>query len=140
MNLNRSAQIAYFLLRVVAGLMFFHHGAMKMLGWFGGMPDAPGTTPPLLSLIGIGGTIELVGGVALMLGLFTRPVAFLCSGQMAVAYWMFHAKDGAWPIVNHGELAVLYCFIFLYMAAQGGGESSLDAWIRRRRGPVRSAG
>ena len=132
MNMNRAAQFAYFLLRVVSGLMFFQHGAMKMLGWFGGMPDAP-SPPPFLSLIWVGGTIELVGGLALLLGLCTRCVAFVCSGQMAVAYWMFHAKDGAWPIVNHGELAVLYCFIFLYMAAQGGGDYSLDALFRRRR-------
>jgi putative oxidoreductase len=133
MTWNRATQIAYFLLRAVSGLMFFHHGAQKMLGWFGGMPDDPGTIPTLFSLIGIGGTIELLGGLAIMIGVFTRPVAFVCSGQMAVAYWMFHAKDGLWPIVNHGELAVLYCFLFLFVSAFGGGDFSLDALIRRQR-------
>lgn len=133
MNTTRAAQIAYVLLRLVVGLLFFHHGAMKMLGWFGGMPDGP-SPPPFPGMIWIGGVLELVGGVAIMLGLLTRPVAFILSGMMAVAYWKFHAPGGTWPIVNHGELAVLYCFIFLYMAGHGGGDFSLDALIRRRRG------
>jgi putative oxidoreductase len=132
MNKDLAIRVTYFLLRVVTGLLFFQAGAMKLLGWFGGMPG--GVNPPLMSEIGIGGVLELFGGIAIMLGLLTRPVAFILSGEMAVAYWQFHAPNGAWPIQNHGELAVLLCFIFLYMAARGGGDWSLDALIRRRRG------
>jgi len=132
MNMKLAVKVTYFLLRVVTGLLFFQAGSAKLLGWFGGMPG--GATPPLMSQIGIGGLLELVGGIAIMLGLLTRPVAFILSGEMAVAYWQFHAPNGTWPIQNHGEPAVLFCFIFLYMAAQGGGEWSLDALIRGRRG------
>lgn len=140
MNMKRAVQITYFLLRVVTGLLFFQAGSMKILGWFGGMPGGqPGATAPLMSQIGIGGVLELVGGLLIMLGLLTRPVAFILSGEMAVAYWQFHAPNGAWPILNHGEPAVLFCFIFLYMAAQGGGEWSLDALLRRRRGGALNA-
>ncbi len=138
MNRNRAVQITYFLLRVVAGLLFFQAGSMKLLGWFGGMPG--GSTPPLMSQIGIGGVLEFFGGLAIMLGLLTRPVAFILSGEMAVAYWQFHAPHGAWPIQNHGEPAGLFCFIFLYMAAQGGGDWSFDALIRRKRGGATSKG
>lgn len=133
MNRERAVEISYFLLRVVAGLLFFQAGAMKMLGWFGGMPGANGAAPPLLSQIGIGGAMELVGGAMVLVGLFTGPVAFLLSGEMAVAYWQFHAPHGVWPVVNHGEPAVLLCFIFLYIAARGGGAWSLDALLRRPR-------
>lgn len=140
MNMNRTTQITYFLLRVVAGLLFYQVGSMKLLGWFGGMPGHPGSTAPLMSQIGIGGLLEFVGGLMIMLGLLTRPVAFILSGEMAVAYWQFHAPNGAWPILNHGEPAVLFCFIFLYMAGRGGGDWSLDALIRRTRGGVASAG
>ena len=133
MNMERATQIAYFLLRVVSGLLFFQAGAVKILGWFGGMP--PGSPPiVMMSQIWIGGMLELVGGILIMLGLFTRPTAFILSGEMAVAYWQFHAPGGTWPVQNHGEPAVLLCFIFLYMAARGGGEYSLDALLRRRRG------
>jgi putative oxidoreductase len=134
MTMNRAAEIAYFLLRVVAGVMFFQAGSMFVLGWFGGIP---GGAPPVMSQIGIGKLLEFFGGAAIALGLFTRPVAFLLSGEMAVAYWQFHAPGGVWPIVNHGEPAVLFCFIYLYMSARGGGDWSLDAWIRRRRGGAR---
>ncbi|MBI3871516.1 MAG: DoxX family protein [candidate division Zixibacteria bacterium] len=138
MNLNRAKQITYFLLRVVSGLLFFQAGSVILLGWFGGMPA--GVTAPLMSQIGIGGALEFFGGIAIMLGLFTRPVAFILSGEMAVAYWQFHAPKGAWPVLNHGEPAVLLCFIFLFIAAQGGGEWSLDGLIRRKRGGAASAG
>jgi len=134
MSTDRAKQVTYFLLRVVAGLLFYQVGSMKLLGWFGGMPGQPGSTAPLMSQIGIGGALEFFGGIAIMLGVFTRPVAFILSGEMAVAYWQFHAPNGAWPILNHGEPAVLFCFIFLYMAAHGGGDWSLDALIRRKRG------
>ena len=133
MNMNRAPQVTYFLLRVVAGLLFFQIGSMKFLGWFGGMPGHPGSGAPLLTQIGIGGILEFFGGLAIMFGLLTRPVAFILSGEMAVAYWQFHAPNGAWPVLNHGEPAVLFCFIFLFMAAQGGGDWSLDALIRRKR-------
>lgn len=135
MNMNRAAQIAYFLLRVVAGLLFLQAGGMKLFGWFGGMPPN-GETAQLMSQVGIGGVLEFFGGLLIMLGLFTRPVAFIVSGEMAVAYWQFHAPGGTWPIQNHGEPAVLLCFIFLFMAAQGGGDWSLDALFWRRRGEV----
>ncbi|MBI4082131.1 MAG: DoxX family protein [Candidatus Lambdaproteobacteria bacterium] len=134
MTTGRAAQVAYVLLRVVAGLLFFQAGSMKLLGWFGGFMGQPGATAPLLSQMGIGGALEFFGGLAIMLGLLTRPVAFVLSGEMAVAYWQFHAPQGAWPIENQGVPAVLFCFIFLYMAAQGGGDWSLGALLRRRRG------
>ena len=133
MNRERAIEISYFLLRVAAGLIFFQAGCLIVLGWFGGMPGAAGSTAPLMSQTGIGGLLELVGGIAIMLGLFTRPIAFILSGEMAVAYWQFHAPNGLWPIVNHGEPAVLFCFLFLYMAARGAGEWSLDALLRRER-------
>src|SRR4051794_640761 len=127
---GRAEQATYFLLRVVAGWLFLQSGSVILFGWFGGMPG--GASPPLMSQIGIGGVLELVGGLAILLGLFTRPVAFVLSGEMAVAYWQFHAPHGAWPVLNHGESSVLFCFIFLYMAAQGSGDWSLDALIKRK--------
>jgi len=133
MNRERAMRVSYFLLRVVTGLMFFQVGALKLFGWFGGMPGANGSTVSLASQVGIGALLEVVGGIAIALGLFTRPVAFILSGEMAVAYWQFHAPDGFWPIVNHGEQAVLYCFLFLYMAARGGRDWSLDALLRKRK-------
>lgn len=131
MNRDRLVQAAYFLLRVVAGLLFLQAGGMKLFGWFGGMPS--GHTLVLMSQMGIGAILEFVGGSAILLGLLTRPVAFILSGEMAVAYWQFHAPHGAWPVQNHGEPAVLLCFIFLFVAAQGGGDWSLDALLRRKR-------
>ncbi len=104
------------------------------------MPGQPGATVPLMSEMGLGGVLEVVGGIAIMLGLFTRPVAFVLSGEMAVAYWQFHAPHGTWPPQNQGVPAVLFCFIYLYMAAQGGGDWSLDALLRRRRGSAATAG
>ena len=92
--------------------MFVQAGGLKLFGWFGGMPGANGAPPPVLSQVWIGGVLEVVGGAPIVLGLFTRPVAFILSGEMAVAYWQFHAPHGTWPIQNHGEGAVLYCFIF----------------------------
>ena len=137
MNRNRAVQITYCLLRVVAGLLFFQAGGMKLFAWFGGIPPEMGGQPPLMSQIGIGGALEFFGGLAIMLGLFTRPVAFILSGEMAVAYFQFHQPSGFWPIQNHGEPAVLFCFIFLYIAAHGGGDWSLDALLRRFRRDVK---
>jgi len=129
--MNRAVQITYFLLRVVAGFLFIQAGGLILFGWFGGMPG--GMKPPLMSQTGIGGILEFFGGILILLGLFTRPVAFILSGMMAVAYWQFHFPNGHWPVQNQGMPAVLFCFIFLYMAAKGGGSWSLDAMIRRRR-------
>jgi putative oxidoreductase len=135
MNLRRLEEVAYLLLRLVSGLLFLHAGGMKLFGWFGGMPD--GMELKLLSQTGIGAILEVFGGLLIMIGLFTRPVAFILSGEMAVAYWQFHAPNGTWPIQNGGQPAVLFCFIFLYMAARGGGELSVDGWLRRRpRAPM----
>jgi putative oxidoreductase len=132
MNMNLAVKVTYFLLRIVSGLLFSTAGGLILFGWFGGMPGVP-SPPPLMSQTGIGGVLEFVGGILIMLGLFTRPVAFILSGMMAVAYWQFHAPSAAWPLQNQGVPAVLFCFIFLYMAAQGGGDWSLDGLIRRKR-------
>lgn len=125
----RFAGAAHSLLRIVAGLLFVCHGMMKMFGWFGGLP--PGV--PLAGLTLISGWIELVGGALILLGLLTRPAAFIASGEMAVAYFIGHFPQGFWPIQNHGEPAVLNCFIFLFFAAAGAGPFSLDAAIARGR-------
>jgi putative oxidoreductase len=137
MNMKRAIEATYLLLRVVAGFLFIQSGGVILFGWYGGMPGSPGA-PPLMSQIWIGGVLEFFGGILILLGLFTRPVAFILSGMMAVAYWQFHAPQGGWPLQNQGIPAVLFCFIFLYMAARGGGDWSLDALIRRKRGATRS--
>lgn len=111
-------------LRIVTGLLFLAHGLVKLFGFPVGA--APGQVP-LMSIYGLAGVLELVGGTAIVLGLFTRPVAFVLSGQMAVAYFMAHAGQGFFPILNGGELAILYSFAFLYFAAAGAGPWSLDA-------------
>lgn len=131
MNQERITQIAYFLLRIVAGFLFIQDGGMKLFGWFGLMPGGP---VPLVSQMGLAGVLEFFGGILIMLGFLTRPVAFILSGEMAVAYFQAHQPQGVWPIQNHGEPAVLFCFIYLYMAARGAGDWSLDAVIRRKRG------
>ena len=112
-------------LRIVAALMFLQAGTMKLFGWPAGMPG--GATVPLMSQMGVGATLELIGGFLLLIGLFTRPVAFILSGEMAVAYFQFHHPQGFWPIVNQGQPAVLYCFIWLYFSAAGAGPWSVDA-------------
>lgn len=111
----------YALLRIVAGLAFAQHGAQKLFGSLGG------TAVELASQRGVAGVIEFVGGLLIAIGLFTSPVAFLASGEMAVAYFQAHAPRGFWPIQNGGELAVLYCFIFLYFSAVGSGKLSIDS-------------
>lgn len=110
--------------RIVLGLLFLAHGLVKLFGFPTGAQ--PGVVP-LLSIFGLAGVFELVGGAAIVLGLFTRPVAFILSGQMAVAYFMAHASQGFYPVLNGGELAIIYCFAFLYLAAVGAGPWSLDA-------------
>ncbi|HEY7112024.1 MAG TPA: DoxX family protein [Thermoanaerobaculia bacterium] len=129
--MSRFAGPAHALLRIVSGLLFFCHGAQKLLGWFGGLP--PGV--PLAGLTLAAGVIELVGGLLILFGLFTRPAAFICSGEMAVAFFKAHFPTAFWPLQNHGEPAVLYCFIFLFLSANGPGPWSLDAWIARQRTP-----
>jgi len=124
--MSKSAGITQSLLRFVAGLLLFCPGAMKLFGWFGGMPHPPGVHVGLTPLLLAAGIIEVVGGALLMAGLFTRPVAFVASGEMAFAYFIGHFPHGFLPIQNHGEAAVLLCFIFLFLAAAGGGPLSLD--------------
>ena len=133
MNMEQARRIAWFLLRVVSGLLFLQAGGMKMFDWFGGVPVQFGGHPAFMSQTWIGGVLEFYGGAAILLGLCTRPVAFVLSGEMAVAYFQFHQPQGFWPIQNHGEPAVLLCFIFLFFVAHGAGEWSIDAILRRRK-------
>ena len=116
-------------LRIVSAFLFMSHGMQKIMSF----PVAPAAPIQLLSMSGIAGLLELVGGLLLLLGLFTRPVAFILCGEMAVAYFMAHAPRGFWPLLNRGELAALYSFGFLYLAAAGGGPWSFDAWRNARR-------
>jgi putative oxidoreductase len=124
------------LLRIVGGLMFMQHGAMKFFGvpLPGGMPAAMPVPKPF-TLLWFAGALELVGGFLVAAGLFTRPVAFLLSGEMAVAYFTVHARQGFFPLANQGEPAVLFCFIFLIYAAIGGGRYSLDHLFFHRPAP-----
>lgn len=115
--------------RIVAGLLFLFHGLVKVLGFPSGAQ--PGQQE-LMTLFGIGGLIELVTGTLIMIGLFTRPAAFIASGQMAVAYWMYHASSGPYPVMNGGDAAILYCFFFLYLVAAGPGAFSIDGARERR--------
>ena len=120
-------------LRVVSALMLAQHGVQKLLGEFGGYRGTPGATADLLSRSGVAGVLEIVGGLLLAIGLFTRPVAFVLSGLMAFAYFLVHAPKGFWPIMNGGELPALYCFVFLLIAAAGPGLASVDGLLGRRR-------
>jgi putative oxidoreductase len=122
--------ITLFLLRVVAGLMFLQAGGMKLFDWFGGIPAEHGGHPAMGSQAWIGGVLEFYGGAAILLGLFTRPVAFILSGEMAFAYWMSHAPRNVFPLLNGGDASILYCFLFLYLAFAGGGAWSLDRALR----------
>lgn len=110
--------------RIVVALLFISHGVVKMFGFPAGAQ--PGQVP-LATIYGLAAVLEVFGGAAILLGLFTRPVAFVLSGQMAVAYFMAHASQGVFPVMNGGELAILFCFAFLYLAAAGAGPWSLDA-------------
>lgn len=113
-------------LRMVAAFMFIQAGTMKLFAFPVGVPPDGGTVP-LMSQAGLGGILETFGGALLLFGLFTRPVAFLLAGEMAVAYFQFHFPQGFWPIMNGGVSAVLYCFIWLFVSAAGAGPWSLDA-------------
>src|SRR6185295_4767092 len=125
-SLSRFADPVYCFLRLIVGLLFFCHGAQKVLGWF---PRPGQTHEPLGLMMTIGGWIEVVGGLLIAIGLLTRPAAFLASGMMAVAYFMAHAGGGFFPIVNRGELAVVYCWLFLFIFFYGPGRWSVDAMI-----------
>jgi putative oxidoreductase len=124
--LNWQAQLLS-VLRIITAFLFVEHGTQKWLSF----PVPRASPTELWSLSGLAGVLELFGGLLLLFGLFTRPVAFVLSGLMAIAYFIAHAPQGFWPIVNRGELAVLYCFVFLYLAAAGGGPWSVDQWLRR---------
>ena len=119
------------ILRIIAGLMFIFAGTMKVFNY----PPMPPEQPPveLMSQVGIGGLMEVIGGALFAIGLFTRPVSFILAGEMAVAYFQFHAPSHFLPTVNQGVPAVLYCFIFLYYMFAGAGVWSVDALIARRR-------
>jgi putative oxidoreductase len=116
--------------RVVTALLFMAHGTQKLLNFPPRANNAPG--PDLFSLYGLAGSLEIVGGILLVFGLFTRPVAFILSGEMAFAYWMSHAPRAMYPVLNGGDAAILYCFWFLYLAFAGGGAWSLDRMLSRK--------
>lgn len=115
----------YAVMRITMGVLFWCHGLQKVFGVF------EGRLPPMFSLSWIAGVIELVTGLMMAVGYFTAPAAFISSGLMAVAYFMIHFAKGFWPIENHGELAVVYCFVFLYMASRGSGVWSLEVAMKR---------
>jgi len=123
--LGKYAELVYAVMRIVIGMLFACHGAQKLFGALGGQSQL---SNPLMATAGV---IEFFGGVLVCIGLFAGYAAFLASGTMAVAYFMAHASGGFWPIVNRGEMAVLYCFIFLYIAAKGSGRLSVDALMRK---------
>ncbi|MEE8584650.1 MAG: DoxX family protein [Acidobacteriota bacterium] len=132
MFIEKFSKEAYSLMRIVAGFLFFCHGAQKILGIFGGYRE-PGGTAELLSLRGAAGLLELIGGALIAIGLFTPWTAFILSGEMAFAYFISHfMRDGHfWPIQNRGESAVLYCFLFLFIASKGAGVWSIDHRLGR---------
>ncbi|MES1199554.1 MAG: DoxX family protein [Pseudomonadota bacterium] len=117
-------------LRIVSGLLFLEHGAAKLLHF--PPTEMFATAPAIGSMIWIAGVLELVGGSLLVIGLFTPFVAFLLSGEMAIAYWTAHAPHSPFPLINQGESAILFCFVFLYLAGAGGGPWSADALMRKK--------
>jgi putative oxidoreductase len=132
-GLSRWQPYALAILRIVVALLFIEHATIKLFGFPpGGMPGPQ----PIASLLGAAAIIEMVTGVLVLLGLWTRLAAFLASGEMAVAYFMFHGSKGFWPAVNLGEAAILFCFVFLYLAAAGPGAWSIDG-ARLRSAPIR---
>jgi putative oxidoreductase len=129
--LGNFSPYAYALMRIIVGLLFACHGAQKVFGWFGGV-DGRGTAAPFSSLFGVAGTIEMIIGPLIAVGLLTGYAAFIASGEMAVAYFIGHFPTGFWPLENKGEEAVFYCFVFLYMATRGAGIWSIDG-VRTQR-------
>ena len=128
-RLDRYTPHAIAALRIATALIFMLHGSQKLLGF----PAPPqGGLPPLLSLFGIGGVLELFGGFLILIGAFTRPIAFVLAGEMAVAYWMFHAPRSLYPLLNGGDASILYCFVFLLLVFTGPGAFSVDELSHRR--------
>ena len=125
---TRLAPYMLSILRIVAALLFLEHGTSRLFGW-----PSPIPTPALLSMYWFAGAIELAGGILLLLGLFTRCAAFVMSGEMAFAYFISHAPSSFFPILNRGDGAILYCFVFLYIAFAGGGPWGIDSLIRAKR-------
>ena len=128
--MSRYNSEVYALLRIVVGFLFLWHGAQKLFGFPSGMPAG---VPAFITYVA--GPIELLGGILVMIGLFTHWAAFIASGLMAFAYWMAHGTKALLPLQNNGELAVLYCFAFLFIAAQGGGIWSIDSLLKRYKTP-----
>jgi putative oxidoreductase len=124
--LGKYSNVFYALMRIIAGGLYACHGAQKLFGVFGGPKQGAG-------LLLAAGIIEFVGGILIAVGFLTSIVAFVCSGQMAAAYFIAHAPKAAWPIMNGGEMAVLFCFVFLYIASVGSGILSVDALIRKAK-------
>ena len=133
-SLSRWSPVVLSILRIVIGLLFMEHGAQKLFNF---PPAAAPHEGGLQGLMLIGAWMEFVGGLLFLLGLFTRPVAFLLCGEMAVAYFMFHAKGSPYPILNHGEPAVVYCFVFLFFVFAGAGPWSIDAMWNKGGAPNR---
>lgn len=125
---GRYAPQALSLLRIVAALIFLMHGTAKLFGF----PETEMPMPEAGSLMWAGGLLEFVGGLMLLVGILSRPVAFILAGEMAVAYWMFHAPEALYPLQNGGDAAILYCFVFLFIAAAGPGPWSIDARLPQR--------
>ncbi len=125
--MKRFQAVSLNLLRIIAGFLLLQHGLQKLFGFLGR------EAVELMSLPGVAGALEFFGGIAVIVGLGTKPVAFILSGELAVAYFMAHAPQGFWPILNRGELAALYSFVFLFLSASGGGNYSVDGWLRERK-------
>jgi len=117
-------------LRIMAAFLWIPHGAGKLFGF---LATDPWTAPELFSRLWFAGVIEFFGGTLILIGLFTRPVAFIAAGEMASAFFLAHLPRGFWPLKNQGELAALYCFVWLYIMASGGGSFSVDGWWKRRK-------
>ena len=126
---DRCAPYMLSVMRIIVAFLYAQHGAQKLFGF---LAPPQVQTPPLFSFMGFAGFLEFAGGLLVLLGLFTRPVAFILSGQMAVAYFMVHAPKGFWPMANGGDLAVMWCFVFFYLAFAGGGPFGLDGVIKKK--------
>lgn len=127
-----SAPYFHSLLRIVTAILFIMPGTMKLFAWPMGMPP-DNSTAEFMTQVWIGGVLEFVGGILMLAGLFTRPVAFILAGEMAIAYFQFHQPQALWPMMNGGTDALLYCFIWLYYSAAGAGKWSIDACIQSKK-------